>query len=368
MRFKKIVPYFVTFATLLIGSGLNDNNTDAKDYDFNGVKPTYASTFHLTSEYDLRKSAAEDKATALITKYIDNAVSGAQRILDMRKSKGYNRAVQTELPGAPRNETQGTLHCLYAQYTQLERALAELNDSIKIIPTTENTHQAGRSFVRNMTKLYDKPEYNNAIHRGHVYQSDSAYNHALNRYLYNATRGKRGNIDSLRTEYTKKFQQKNFSAGVLNPGTILIVNGGHAIMYLGQGFVQNNEFIPDANGRAVCCSYNREHPATYLTTYSTQNAFAADIKKIATVEYYKDIERIDSLNRTELLSYLSQYLPHTDSTLQTRSTPMLRSIAQMNYTNRFIESMNQNNFDNIAVNTNYLPQTDMIKQRDVHIR
>ena len=237
------------------------------------------------AEYDLQKQIAENKAIKLVTNYIDNAINGANRILASKKKTSYPSAVRKELPGAPIN-SEHSWHCLYGQYVQLNRTITEIGDTIQIIPRTHNAHMATSSFKQQMIKLYKNEEYQNSIYSGHLYSTDKEYDKALNRYLTIKTKGKTENIDSLRTKYTADFEKNNFCASCLNPGSIIIVSSGHAIMYLGQGRIENNQFVPDTNGSAICCSYNAEQPATCLSTWNTDKAFAADIQNIATTKYY----------------------------------------------------------------------------------
>ena len=145
---------------------------------------------------------------------------------------------------------------------------------------------ATNSFKQQMTKLYDNSEYPNSIHSGHLYTNETEYNIALDKYLSAKTKNATGNIDSLITKHTEDFEKNHFCASQLNPGSIIIVSSGHAIMYLGTGKIENGQFVPDDNGSEICCGYNREQPAISLETYNTDKAFAADIQNIATQKYY----------------------------------------------------------------------------------
>ena len=284
--FKKTLPYFFTVTVLLSSSALASYDKSGDSHKTNKFEIVDSlSSGTMEASYDIKKQIAENKAIELVANYINNAVSGAKRILDSKKKTGYLSAVRKELPGAPVNP-QHTLHCLYGQYTQLNRALDQMGDTIQIIPRASNAHMATSSFKQQMAKLYKNEEYPNSIYSGHLYSTDKEYNKALDRYLAVKTKGKTENMDSLRAKYTADFEKNNFCASSLNPGTIIIVSSGHAIMYLGQGRIENNQFVPDANGTAICCSYNAEQPATCLSTWNTDKAFAADIQNIATTKYY----------------------------------------------------------------------------------
>lgn len=284
--FKKTLPYFFTVTVLLSSSALASYDKSGDSHKTNKFEIVDSLSSGTTEvPYDIKKQIAENKAIELVTKYIHNAVSGAKRILVSKKKTGYLSAVRKELPGAPVNP-EHTFHCLYGQYTQLNRALNQMGDTIQIIPQTYNAHMATSSFKQQMTKLYDNEEYPNSIHRGHLYANETEYNTALNKYLSIKTKNKTGDIDSLRTKYTEDFEKNHFCANQLNPGSIIIVSSGHAIMYLGIGRIENNQFVPDETGTAICCGYNCEQTATSLKSWNTDKAFAADIQNIATQKYY----------------------------------------------------------------------------------
>lgn len=287
MKIKKIIlPYIIAIPTFLSSNAIASYPLETSPLNKNSFKQEHRISFGtIEAEYDLQKQIAENKAIELVINYIDNAISGAKRILTSKKKTSYPSAVRKELPGAPVN-SEHTLHCLYGQYTQLNRAIAQLGDTIQIIPKTDNAHMATSSFRRHMTKLYKNEEYPNSIYSGHLYSTDKEYDKALDKYLAIKTKGKTGDTDSLRNKYTADFEKNNFCATCLNPGSIIIVSSGHAIMYLGQGRIENNQFVPDTNGTAICCSYNAEQPATRLSSWNTDKAFAADIQNIATQKYY----------------------------------------------------------------------------------
>lgn len=280
MKFRKIVPYILSLGMLFSPKTIASYSNEEKSSKEINFEEKFNMSSYMENSYDLQKQMIENRAQKLISTYIDFAINGTKRIIENKNKSGYMSAVRQELPGAPTNTSRRTLHCLYGQYTQLNRALAEIGDTIQMIPRAENAHMATSSFRRNMSKLYNNTEYKKSIYTGHLYSTDEEFNAALDKYIKTNTNNKKGNLDSLRNLYTQQFKQTNFCATELNPGTIIIVSSGHAVMYLGQGSVKNEEFIPDENGHAIVCSYNREHPAIDLSYWGTKNAFAADIKNI----------------------------------------------------------------------------------------
>ena len=289
MKFKKVIQYILTAIAFVPFDAIVPYAADKSYDESTEFSNLYNTSFHFEQEYKLTKYFVETKTKKLINTYIDYAVNGTKRIIENKNKTGYQSAVRKELPGAPCNAAHGTLHCLYGQYTQLNRAISAMGDTVQIIPSVNNAHMATSSFKRYMTKLYDNPEYPNAIYHGHLYSTSTEYNKALNNYITTKMHGKTGNLDSLRNKYIKDFKANNYCANDLNPGTIIIVSSGHAFMYLGQGEIKNKEFVPDKNGQAVCCSYNKEQPATLLSYWNTNNSFAADIKNIATQKYYEQL-------------------------------------------------------------------------------
>lgn len=300
MKYKKIVTYLLT-VPFFVSTFDADRHAEAQPYNATNFKTTYTTSVQIEMPYELKHQIAEQRASELIDIYIDNAVSGVERIIANKKhNKNYNKAVQAELPGAPRNARQGTLHCLYGQYTQLKRALDSCGDTIQIIPKTEdNAHMSSLSFKRHMSKLYNNSEYDGAIHQGHLYPTESEYQKALDRYLVTRLHRQNADNDSLREKYTKEFEKNNYCVTSLNPGTIIIVSSGHAVMYKGQ----------DEKGKAICCAYNKEHASVPLTTWNTKKSFAADIQKIATKKYEDEIDKIISATKDESKQIQPNYIP-----------------------------------------------------------
>ena len=259
------------------------NNKDKNQKEFHEL---YSEHALQETTYDLDKEKIDEKVRIVMENYINNAIGGTQRIITNKNKTGYYSAVRKELPGAPVSQ-----HCLYGQYTQLNRALQQFGDSLQVIPQSSNAHMSTTSFKSAMTKLYNNNEYSNSIHRGRLYNSKKEYNKSLDKFVTQKTYGKQNVSDSLRNVYVSQFEKNNYCASNLNPGTIIIVNSGHAVMYLGIGKIKNNKFIPDENGEPVCCAYNREHPAIYLSCWSTSSSFAADIQNIITQKYMAQLEK-----------------------------------------------------------------------------
>lgn len=286
MKIKREFPYFLSAAMIVVflASYAIPSRYTSDQLLF---KTKYNISAHQETEYDLQKQEIEGKVEQLITTYIDNAINGVQRIIDNKKKVGYVSAVRKELPGAP-----AKLHCLYGQYTQLNRALEQMGDTIQIIPKTSNAHMATNSFKHYMSKLYNNQEYPNSIHQGHLYATDAEYNRALEKYISSKICKQKSEAQNdLHDKYVQEFKKNNYCATELNPGTIIIVSSGHAVMYLGQGTIKNNKFVSDPNGRAICCAYNAEHTAIYLSEWDVTKSFAADIQNIATQKYYAQLTK-----------------------------------------------------------------------------
>lgn len=290
MRFKKILPYLL-FGAMAITPGRIGDFYDIPD------------SVHAkkTVKLDTKSNAEklEQKATELCDTYIDFVIQGQKNINN--SDLNHRRAVLNELPGAPVG-----LHCIYGQYTQLNRAIAELGDTINIIP--EAGRNACSTFRREMLKKYSAPEYAGAIHQGKM-MKPRAYKSALKSFL------RRNNVttatpDSVRQAVIAKFAQNHFSVESLHPGSILIIqktadpNNTHAVMFLGRGYVRDDNFIPDERGSFIYAGYNNESMRDIFATYNTNRIFAADIHDIALVAYTKEFEKLQQANSEELFRFV----------------------------------------------------------------
>jgi len=283
MKIKKNIPYILSAAitaALLTFETIVSPNINQQSSKLNDFKTKYNISWCKESVYDIQKQKIEEKVQLLIANYIDNALNGTKRIIENKNKTGYSSAVRKELPGAPIHQ-----HCLYGQYTQLNRAMQQMGDTIQIIPTANNAHMSTSSFKKYMTKLYGNQQYPNSIHRGHLYTTDAEYNRALEHYINTKTKNQKDPTNKSRDKLIKEFERNNYCASKLNPGTIIIVSSGHAVMYLGQGIIKNKKFISTKKGQAVCCSYNAEHTAIYLAYWDTKKSFATDLQNIITQKH-----------------------------------------------------------------------------------
>lgn len=268
---------------------------------------SYARTipYYIDMEFDrsIGDAYLDDKADSLRDTYVANMLRAQAKLKPLMGKRGYSAAVRQELPGAPVGR-----HCVWGQYTQLSRALDEMGDTLTIIPQGARTSCS--QFKFHMRNKYKNAEYADCIHEGIMYESDSTYNAALQKYL--SCHIKTDAPDSIRADVAHKFAKTHFSADNLDAGSILIVpryhgsrNTFHAIMYLGRGRVQDGQFVPDSTGRHIYTGHNRENIGDLFKTYDTSNVFAADIKKIVQVEYAKELQRIESMPTPELIQFLT---------------------------------------------------------------
>ncbi len=316
MKFKSIVPYLL--AGTLSGTfsananTLPDRNSDDEE-KLSYYQLELANSVTLSKMYNFQKtdtdSCLDDKAENLSDIYVKNMLRSQAKLNPLLGKRGYSAAVRRELPGAPVG-----YHCVWGQYTQLSRALAETGDTLDIIP--EGARTACSQFKEKMRSKYANNEYADCIYEGTVYQSDSAFQAAKDKFL---ARNKvaANTPDSVKKQITKRFEGKNFNADNLNPGTILIVpryhgsrNTFHAILYLGRGSIENGKFIPNKNGRHIYAGHNREKIGDLFSSYDMSNVFAADIKRIARTEYAKELERIKSMSSKQLIKYLGEPMPY----------------------------------------------------------
>ncbi len=293
MKFKNILPYLLFGSLVLLPKGVQKfHNTD---YSLHARQ-----TFINDGKDDLQKTAFDKKAKDLCDIYIDFVLQGQKNIKNGRG--GHRKSVLREFPGA-----YTRWYCIYGQYVQLNRALSELGDTLNLIPF-DGRHSCPE-FRRLMKQKYSNEKYAGALHSGKMYRSDAAYHTALRAYL------KHNHIDestpdSVRQKFINRFARDNFSVESLHPGTILIYqksatpSNTHAVMFLGRGRVQNEEFIPDEKGKFLYAGYNNESIEDVFGIYNTNRMFAADIFCLATIEYQQEFDKIQNMNNWDLFRFV----------------------------------------------------------------
>jgi hypothetical protein len=276
----------------------------------------------------------EEKANELCEQYIKNVLFTNKKLSYLSETqymtKNYKNAVLKELPGAPVGQ-----HCMFSQYTQLKRAMYNLDeDTLKLIPDGAGT--ACGSFKNIMRTKYPEKHYKGAITEGKLYKSKQEFNADLEKYLKIKMIQE---SDSIRQLLTNKFSEKHFLADNMNPGTILIVprtwnstNSFHTIVYVGRGFMDNKgNFIKSTNGEFIFAANNRECTGDIFKYWNTNNVFMADIKKIAIAGFTKEIESLKIMNKDNLINYLSEYASDLNIDLQNFDTTTLVTLAYCKY-------------------------------------
>lgn len=325
MKFKKILPYKLrkvlpyVFAGFLVGSpkpvgGFHDMN--------NG--------FHIQHKKEItiptHEERIEQRATELCDLYIDYVLQGQQNIKNSKTS--HRKAVRQELPGAPVG-----LHCIFGQYTELNRALKQLGDTLTVIP--KDARFACPTFKLKMSKKYKNLP--GALRNGKMFKSDADYNRALDAFLRHNKITDQAPITE-RQKFTKKFARANYSADSLHPGTILIIqktanpNNTHAIMYLGRGKKENGKFVPDSNGKHMYAGFNNESFGDLFMSYDMDRVFATDIHAILVALYTQEFEKINNMNYDESFEYVYG-MPKTLSAV-TPNEKMVRNMAAEKYLSR----------------------------------
>jgi len=291
MKIKSIFPYLLFGSLVFTPKGIDKIH---KTHNSNLNQSVVTTTTHIPQE------KADKKAQELCEVYIDLVLQGQKNI---KNSKGSHRdAVLKEFPGAVVR-----FYCIYGQYTQLNRAVAELGDTLNLIPFSGR--HACPTFRTEMKKKYSGKEYTGALHSGKMFKSDAAYNQALQAFLkHNKVTDK--TPQDVRDKVIARFKANNFSAEVLHPGTILIIqksatpSNTHAVMYLGRGHVEKDKFIPDPDGQFIYAGYNNESIGDIFTTYNTNYIFAADIQTIASVTYSKELQKIQRMDYEDLFRFV----------------------------------------------------------------
>ncbi len=321
MRFKLFYKYLLAGSLMTLPKGVSDfHKTDMS---------AHAYKIEQTELFATQKKI-DAKAQELCDTYIDFVLQGQQNIKSYQTGRGKMAAVWHELPGAPSG-----LYCMFGQYTQLNRALDELGDTITLVPFT--SRNACPTFRSEMRKKYGTPEYQGVIYNGKMFRSDTEYNRALAAFL------KHNHItDSVdaqkRNSVIARFEKNNFKASCLHPGAIIIVqhnstpSNTHAIMYLGRGRVENDKFIADENGGFIYAGYNNESVGDIFKTYNTNHIFAADIYNIARVDYAKELNRVTNMDDKELFRFV--YDMPSDLCLAQTPHKQLETMAREKYFNK----------------------------------
>lgn len=377
MKFKRIIPYLLAGMSV----SMNSSNASAQTISAPEVNPKLIAKvlkskgtsdllalaehadvhFHDLYSTDLCLNL---KAENLCNVYMDNMLDAQQRLAPYIGKRGYRNAVRQELPGAPVG-----LHCVYGQYTQLNRALDELGDTLTIVPSGARASCA--EFKTQMRKKYTANNgFENCIFEGKMYESDSAYMAALDEFISR----KHATTDSAIAKYEQQFAQHNFSVDAIDAGSMLIVprtpgnkRKFHMIMYVGRGRIENGKFIPDNNGKPVFTAHNRERIGYLFDAWDTRNVFAANIQQIAQTKYKQELARIESMPRNQLIQYiLAGNSSVTADQLNQMPIYMLQKIARDKYFKGQIPHTTQNPMPAVAQNTTVTPLDIMARNAMSH--
>ncbi len=339
MKFKWTFPYLLFGASTLANIGLfaqrPDNtifktNNDLSTANADTALLAYASsvTYDVDTEYAFNSLFLDAKAEDLCYNYTNNVTQSQSRIKGKRGTRGYRASVRQELPGAPVGK-----HCLYGQYVNLDRALDAANDTLTIIP--KSAKASCKMFKSEMRKKYSGTEYAGCIYEGRMYETDSVYHDALNKHIEKrkVQLGDKFVLSNVMNEFTKS----NYMADELEPGAILIVprkrgsrSQFHAVVLLGRGYVEKGKFVQDENGRYIYAGLNRENIGDLFKAYDMSFVFAANIEKIARVEYSKEFARIENMTNSQLIEYVAGGRYNTEM-LRKFSRPALLRLARDKY-------------------------------------
>ena len=377
MKFKRIIPYLLAGISMSMNSSNAsaqtisapeaNSNLIANVLKVKGTSDLLALAEHVDVHFhDLYSTdlCLNLKAENLCNVYMDNMLDAQQRLAPHIGKRDYRNAVRQELPGAPVG-----LHCVYGQYTQLNRALDELGDTLTIVPSSARASCA--EFKTQMRKKYTANNgFENCIFEGKMYESDSAYMAAMNEFISR----KHATTDSAVMRYTQQFARNNFSVDAIDAGSMLIVprtpgnqRKFHMIMYVGRGRIENGKFIPDNTGKPVFTAHNRECIGYLFDAWDTRNVFAANIQQIAQIKYKQELIRIESMPRNQLIQYiLARNSSVTADQLNQMPTHMLQKIARDKYFKGQIPNAIQNHMPMIAQNNTVTPLDIMARNAMSH--
>lgn len=377
MKFKRIIPYLIAGIPLaasfnnaraqFISAPTTNNDATAKVINTNRTNDLLALAekvdVHFHDVYNV-ENYLDLKAEDLCTQYKINMLDSQARLEPYIGKRGYANAVRKELPGAPVG-----LHCVYGQYTQLQRALDAMGDTLTIVPAGASRQCV--AFKNQMRQRYsDAAGYENCIFEGKMYETDSAYFAAMNAYMVK----QHASTEESVIQHMIQFERNNFSVESIEAGSMLIVprtRGNtklfHMIMYLGRGRIENNKFVPDVNGRPVYTAHNREKLGYLFDAWDTNNVFAANIQQIARTKYAQELKRIESMPRQQLIKYiLSGNISVSAEQLDKMPTDMLQKMARDKYFNLQIPRMRPIDMPVIAQSNSMSPLHAMIQRNKTH--
>lgn len=349
MKLRTFTPYILwACATMISPHKTSAQNTSLDTYNNYVVsdKRLAMANIHANTNYNSNEMLT-DKADNLCDIYIDNMITSQQKLAPYVGTPKYHHAVSQELTGAPVGR-----HCVYGQYIQLQRALNTTGDTLTIIP--QNARTGCLAFKRDMRTKYAATP--NCIFDGRMFQTDSAYSAALQKYL-DSKHIASDTALSERKKFESIFAKHNFCITSLEPGAMLIVprtwgaqNQFHMIMLVGRGYIQDNMFIPDPDGQYVFSAHNSEKMGYLFKTWDTSNVFAANTKQIIRAHYAQELAKIDTMSVMELINFISPK-PEDIHTIQTLPINILRKMAYDKYFNKYPQQPNKEiSIDKIALN------------------
>ena len=321
MKFKVVLPYLLFGSLMLAPKGMGEFRDSENSSSLHAQQISTQNILNTQKQIDA-------KAQELCDTYIANVLQGQENIKHSKTS--HSRAVAKEFPGAVIR-----WYCIYGQYTQWNRAVSELGDTLHLIPF-EARHSCPE-FRRQMKQKYSGPEYAGVLYNGKMFKSDKDYKNALSAFLV------RNHVtdstpDSVKQSIINKFAQNNFSAESLHPGAILIVqksatpSNTHAIMYLGKGYMRNGVFVADPKGKVLYAGYNNESIDDIFSVFPTNRIFAVDMFELARYAYTQEFQKIQNMNYNEMYQYVYD-VPQDLYALSPRHQD-LKKMAQEKYFNK----------------------------------
>lgn len=335
--YRKTIPYVLMSASLAMNNDaasaqrIIPQETSTNKTMLANVSPNFGPLAFMPSV----TTQLDNKAYNLCERFIQNVLETRKKIAPTRGTPKYRTTVLKELPNAP-----VWAHCLYGQYATLERTIKELGDTMRIIPTQAS--RACFSFIKIMTKTYSGKEFNQCVHSGRAFESDSAYNAALDNHM------KRRKISDktptkIRDAAISEFKQNNFCIEQITPGAIVIVprrnnpSLRHAVMFLGRGITNDNgDFVETPNGEWMFAGFNNEAIGEIFKTYNMGNVFIADIHKISRRMYENELSRLESLPNDKIIEYICRGTKTLPMYLQHMSRNALIQMLRNKYFGNFV--------------------------------
>lgn len=311
---KITIPYILA-ASLMLRGGVTKPNTTRDSlslkYEYKiPMNPDFLETVMV-------RQFCRQQANAICDTFVNNVVDNIH-ILQSRK-KTVKQLLGPDVPVGK--------HCIHSLYKCYPERLR--ND---VFP--EVYHNATNSYITEMEQKFGM--HPGVMHKGVLYLSREKYVSARERFLARYTKlHEKGQItDSVLNSKISDFEKDHFTTDILTPGDIIIVGSGkykgHAIMFLGVGFVKKvkgiETFIPDMNGEPIYGGFNKQSikPLSVFAYDCCFKITAFNIRNITEMVFEQKFKLQDMGNNKTVVAPVWAWAPNSSQNF-TKPYPLIQN-------------------------------------------